>query len=311
VTSVALGIDVGGSAVKWAVTRAGQLVDTGSEPTPHGSAEAVLDLLAQTATTHSASAVGVALPGPVSPEGDDALFVPNLPGEWTRTRLLDRVRAGQQRRVVLLNDGHASTLAELRLGAGRGQQDMALFTLGTGVGGGIALGGRLYRGALGRGGELGHLPSHQDSVRCACGNRGCLETACSAPAIVAAAARAVITRNSPGLRQACGGDIGALTSRMVGEAAASGDRFAQDVMDRAGAALGVAIAAVSAVLAPQLVVIGGGVAGAFDTMRPAMDGVLEGRRLLLEPSPVTTATLGPLAGAIGAALFTHEESDDE
>jgi glucokinase len=294
-----LGIDIGGSAVKWAVIRSGQVSDSGSESTPRDSSEAVLEVVRRMAAAHSASAIGVALPGPVGPDRDEAIFVPNLPGRWTRTRLLDAVGAGRQRRVALLNDGHACTIAELRLGAARGCQDIALFTLGTGVGGGIALGGALHRGVLGRGGELGHLPVHDDPAECPCGNRGCLETACSGPAIVAAAVRAGM------------GDAGTLTALMVGAAAAAGDPSARAVMDRAGTALGVAIAAVSAVLAPQIVVVGGGVAGALGTMRPAMDRVLDRRRPLLAPCPVATATLGPVAGAIGAALWAADGADDE
>jgi glucokinase len=297
----ALGIDLGGTAIKWAVLTDGAVAESGTTPTPREDERAVLDELARLVSDRACAIVGLALPGPVTATAE-GLFVPNLAGRWTRQAIAKRLG-----RVELVNDGHAFALAESRLGAGRDAHDVVCLTLGTGVGGGVVLGGRLHRGALGRAGEIGHLTVDPDGPPCVCGNRGCLEAFASGPAIVAATVLALAEDRPTLLRELAGGDAAALSPALVGTAAARGDALAREVLGRAGIALGIALANVSAVLAPQVAVVGGGVAGALDAMRPAIDDVLRRRAGLLAPVPVVAARLGASAGAIGAAHHALEE----
>jgi glucokinase len=303
----ALGVDVGGSAVKWALVVDGSVVDGGSTPTPPGDAAAGLDVVAELVAAQQCELVGVGLPGPVTP-GLERLYVPNLGDAWTASAIRERIAAVSSARVALVNDAHACTLAEARLGAGRGVDDLVCLTLGTGVGGGIALGGRLHRGALGRAGEIGHMSVDPSGARCACGNRGCLETIASGPAIVSAAERPLRQGAKTPLRALTEGDPERLTPALVATAAEAGDPFAADVLTRAGQAVGIALASVSAMLAPQLAVIGGGVAAALEAMRPGIEEMLARRGRLLEPMPVVAAALGPRSGAIGAAEWALSEA---
>jgi glucokinase len=289
-------VDIGGSAIKWVELEADQVVADGSTPTPRRDAAAALDVVAALlADRRNVATIGMALPGPITDTGED-LFVPNLAGEWTRSGIEARLGA-----VSLVNDAHAWALAEARLGAARGVQDVVCLTLGSGVGGGVVLGGTLHRGQLGRAGEIGHMTIDPSGPLCSCGNRGCLETLASGPAIVGAASRPVRAGTRTALRELCGGDPGQLDVAMVATAAAGGDAHARDVLERAGTAIGLALANVCAVLAPERVVIGGGVAAALEGLRPAIEAVLARRTTLLAPPEIRRAALGALGGAIGAA----------
>jgi glucokinase len=225
--------------------------------------------------------------------------MPNVPGDWSGVDL-ELELGGVAPHVGFLNDGIAYAEGELH-GAARDVDDAVFLTLGTGVGGALAVGRRLLLGARGRAGELGHMLVEPDGRPCACGDRGCLETRASATAIVAEAARRVRAGAAPGLAEACGGEEARLDCPLIGAAARAGDAAAQAVLDDAGRALGVAVSIVCAVLAPQLVVVGGGAAALLDRLRPAMLEVMAGRASFLEPPPVVGGTLGDLAAAVGAA----------
>jgi glucokinase len=301
----AFGVDIGGTTIKWAELHGVEVVAHGSAPTPRRDAAAALAVVAGLMADRGPATVGIALPGPITDAVED-LFVPNLAGEWTRSGIEARLRAVATAPVALVNDAHAMTLAEARLGAARAAQDVVCLTLGSGVGGGVVLGGALHRGWLGRAGEIGHMTIDPGGPLCSCGNRGCLETLASGPAIVAAASRPVRAGTRTALRELCGGDPGRLDAAMVAQAAAAGDAHACDVLERAGTALGIALANVCAVLAPELVVIGGGVAAALDGMRPAIEAMLTRRATLLAPPEIRHAELGALGGAIGAAEWGRD-----
>jgi glucokinase len=233
-------------------------------------------------------AAGVGAPGVLDYAHGRAAFLPNLPGPWAATPLVDPIAAGLGVRVSLINDARAFTLGELRLGAGQGCDNLLCVGLGTGVGGGVAVNGRLHIGVDGTAGEFGHQTVELDGRACGCGNRGCIETYASGPAIAR--------------------DGGQSTPELVAEAAKAGDDRALATFEQAGRYLGVAIANAVVLLAPQRVVIGGGVAAAGDLLLDPIRSEVE-RRVHVVPTEqigISLAALGSYAGAIGAALWGLE-----
>lgn len=278
-----LGLDLGGTKIKLAVLEDGALVASDETRTGAG-VDDVLDRMAALARDAGAvDSVGVALPGLFDDDGV-ALLLPALDG-WTG----HPVRAGLERRlgqpVRLINDGHAFTLAESTLGAGRGAANVMCVVCGTGIGGGLVLGGLLHLGPAQRAGEFGHHTVVQDGPLCECGNRGCLELYAGARAIAAAAETASFDD--------------AVT------AARGGDERARDALAQAGTLIGLAIANVLIFLCPDRVVVGGGVAQAGDLLLgPLRTSVADRARVApLDRIEITAAELGPGAGAIGAAVW--------
>jgi len=175
--------------------------------------------------------------------------------------------------VYLLNDVRAATLGELAFGCGRGVRDMLFFALGTGIGGGVVLDGALRLGPLGAAGELGHQTILPEGPLCGCGNRGCLETLASGPALAAEGVRLVRSGLAPRLRALTGGSLDRITPREMAEAAQSDEPVRQAIL-RAAGYLGIGVANAVTILHPELVVLGGGVAGIgpllFDTVRATL-----------------------------------------
>jgi len=281
-----LGLDLGGTKIKLAVLEDGRCVahdetETRSEEGP----DAVLGRIVELGLgAGDADSVGVAVPGLVDEDGNALLF-PNLHGAWTGKQVLAPLEAGLGRPVRLLNDGHAFALAEASLGAGKGASTVMCIVCGTGIGGGLALDGALHVGPEGRAGEFGHHTVAEKGPPCACGNRGCLELYAGSRAIADAA-------GVPSFDEAVG-------------RARSGDERALEALRRAGELIGLAVANIVIFLCPDRVVVGGGVAEAGDLLFAPLRASLEARARVapLERIEVVPATLGPGAGAIGAALY--------
>jgi glucokinase len=301
----ALGIDLGGTSIKVGVleTAAGvgdqpALVDHRTAATDAGEGPAaVLDriaelVLAAVSAAGPIASVGLGAPGPLDLERGRSVSMPNLPG-WQDVPIVAELEARIERPVRLLNDGRAMTLAEHLAGAGRGCSELACFALGTGVGGGIVVGGHLLLGMNGTVGELGHQTIDPDGPPCACGNRGCLEQYASGTAIAAAGGR----------RDAAG----------VIAAARNGDTTAAAVLDRAGTMLGIGIANVALAIGPQRVVVGGGAASAGELLlAPARAELVRRNRMMpIERIELVPAELGARAGVIGAALWGGLGDADE
>jgi glucokinase len=216
-----------------------------------------------------------------------ATFLPNLPGNWAGTPVREPVAAALGAGAVLVNDARAFAVGESRLGAASGRRTALFVTVGTGVGGGVVVDGRLHLG-IGTAGEFGHQTVDPAGPVCGCGNRGCVEAVACAGAIAAAAE--------------CG------TVEEAVEAAQSGDEQARAALEQAGRALGIALANAVLLLAPERIVVGGGVAGAGDLLLDPIRDELR-RRVRVAPIEridVVPAELGPGAGAIGAALWAAE-----
>lgn len=287
----ALGLDLGGTNIKLAVLEAGELVATDSAPTlsDEGGPPAVLERIVELGRSAGpVDSVGVALPGLFDAQGT-ALLLANVHGEWRGRPVRAPLEAGFEQPVSLINDGHAFALAEARLGAAGGAEDVVCVVCGTGVGGGLVAGGRLHLGVDDRAGEIGHSTVLVDGPPCSCGNRGCLELVAGARAIATAAGASSFDE--------------ALT------AARDGDAAAVEALALAGRFLGVALANLTIFLAPQRVVVGGGVAEAGELLLgPLREEVRRraGNVAPLERIEIVPAALGPLAGAIGAALWGAE-----
>lgn len=294
-----LGLDLGGTNIKLVVVEVPdevgaprvilrESVATRAADGPDAVADRMVHAARRLAAGHAPVAgVGVGVPGLFERDSGRIELFPNLPGPWAGYPLRDRLSDGlglPVARVALVNDARAFILAESAIGAARGCQTVVGVTLGTGVGGGIIVNGRLHLGANGRAGEVGHQTVDPSGPVCGCGNRGCAEALAQAGAIARAGGRA--------------------TAEEVFAAAAAGDERCRSAVDRAVAALSIALANLAVVLVPDLIVVGGGVAGAQRMLLDPLEAAVRNRVPLLPADRirVVPAELGPWAGAIGAAL---------
>ena len=250
-------------------------------------------------------AVGIACGGPLDPRAGIIQSPLSLPG-WDDIPLVAIVSEALNRPAVVDNDATAAALAEWWYGAGarREVQDLVYLTISTGVGGGLVLDGRVYRGAEWNAGELGHLTVDYRGRRCACGRRGCLEAYASGTNIAARAREALAGGDEPSSLRA----IPALTARDVAEASAAGDALAGRIWTETTEMLGSAVANILDVFNPELVVLGGGVTRAG---RQLLDPVREiGLRLAMPPArrsaDVVLAGLGEDIGVVAAAALAFE-----
>ncbi len=304
-----IGVDVGGTKIAAGVVDdQGRVLEQSRVSTPVATAQAVEEGIVQAVTrlrkNHDVSAVGVAAPGFVDEQRSVVRFTPNLP---LRERPLRKTLSeALDLPVVVENDANAAAWGEFRFGGGRDVVDMVLITVGTGLGGGIVLGGRLLRGAWGSASEFGHMRMVPDGHPCGCGNRGCWEQYTSGRALVREARLLASSKPSQGARliDLAGGDPGAITGPMVSQAAEDGDPAALGLVGDLARWLGEGIADVACLLDPALVVVGGGLCELGDLLlkptRLAFTGQLSAAayRPQLE---ITTAELGNGAGLIGVA----------
>jgi glucokinase len=305
---VAIGVDAGGTKVAAILVNVddGRILDRRLVHTPATDADAatrtivaaVRDLMAG---GNDVLAVGVGAAGMVSRDGV-VRFAPNV--AWREYPLAERVAAGVGLPVLVDNDANVAAWGEFRFGAGRGSADMLLVTVGTGIGGGIVAGGRLYRGAHGFAGEIGHIIVEPGGPLCGCGNRGCWEQVASGRAVDRLGREAALQYPEGLMVQLAGGDPAAVAGPVVTEAARRGDRVAEGVLSEVGRRLGEGIAGLVNIVDPDIVVIGGGVMEAGDLLlgpaRAAFTASVEG----VNDRPkvdIVPATMGNDAGAVGAA----------
>ena len=212
--------------------------------------------------------VGIGVPGLVDSRAGRVLFAGNL--GWTDIDVGNVLEKSLDLPVHVDNDARLATLAEALYGAGRGCSSLLGVWMGTGIGGGIILAGRVIRGVSGTAGEIGHFTLIEDGPSCSCGNRGCLEALAAGPAIAAAGREALLRAKRRGersaLRELCGDDPAEVSSRLVAAAADQGDPQACAIFTRAGTHLGIALAGAVNLLNPERVVVGGGVAGAGELL---------------------------------------------
>ena len=302
-------VDLGGTNIKAALADAeGAVACEDSVPTEsHEGPEAVLGRIARLVNALSdkadrrPAALGMGVPGLADLKNGVTKFLPNLETQWRDVAVRDILSPAVGCPVYLLNDVRMATLGELTYGHGQTASTMAFFAIGTGIGGGVAVDGKLRLGPLGAAGELGHITILPDGPRCGCGSRGCMETLASAPAIAAEGIRLMLIGQAAKLHDLVDGDASKVTTRTMAEAAEAGDERIREAIVRAAAYLGIGIASVVVTLHPDLIVLGGGAAGIgpllFDTVRATLRDRV--RMFPTDDIRILPSKLGAMAGTLG------------
>jgi glucokinase len=313
----AIGLDVGGTRIAAGlVERKGRIVRETKLLTPKAAGPfAIVDAIVAAVTeitngVHPSeiAGIGIGLPAQIDFTRQSVEYCVNLPlaGIDMRGLVMSRLKYP----VTIDNDGHTAALGESRYGAAKGLKDFIMVTLGTGVGGGVFIGGKLHRGSRGFGGEVGHMVIAVDGPECPCGGRGHLESFAARPAIVRAARAAAETYHGSSISRLAGGDAEKITAELVIKAANDGDEAAGEVMSLVGDMLGEGLVGLVNVLNPQAIIVGGGIGESCPLVsrraaaRIAAEA-LAGRRDIR----VLTAELGNDAGVAGAAALAFEDHD--
>ena len=305
-----VGVDVGGTNL-----RAGSVPFAGGEPvavvsTPTRPEQGVRRVTRRIMDTIRASmqsldeevaGIGIGVPGPVDRTRGIVAEAPNL--GWRDVPLRDMVARATGLDVALDNDANCAAYGEWWLGAGRGAKRLIGLTLGTGIGGGIVLGGEIYHGASDTAGEVGHMSVELEGRRCACGSRGCVEAYASGPGLVARAVEGVGTAPDSALAALVRENPQLVTAEVVCDIAAAGDGYAARVVEETARILAVAVANLVHLLNPDVIVIGGGVAAAGDLLFAPLHAEVRRRTFgrAAEACRIVPAELPDTAGMIGAA----------
>ena len=307
--ALAIGIDAGGTKVAGLLVEpgnGGRILDRREVPTPAEDAEATVRAIVALARDlmsgrDDVRAVGMGAAGMVDLDGV-MRYAPNV--AWREFPLARRVGQAVGLPTVVDNDANVAAWGEFRFGAGKDSTDMLLVTVGTGIGGGIVLGGKLLRGAHGFAAEIGHIIVEPGGPRCGCGNQGCWEQVASGRAIDRLGRQAAREHPEALIVELAGGDPDLVTGPVVSAAARQGDSLATRILAEVGRRLGEGIAGLVNVLDPDLVVIGGGAIEAGDFLlepaRRSFAGTVEAPEHRPEV-PIVSARLGNDAGAVGAA----------
>lgn len=254
--------------------------------------------------------IGIGAPGVLDLEKGETLFLPNLSGAWRNVPLRDTIAILTGLPTALLNDVRSITNGEWRFGAGRGVDTVAVFAIGTGIGGGLVINGQLHLGIGGTGGELGHITIDFNGPRCGCGKYGCLEAYASGPAIAAMGLKAVTQGLTTRIAELCEYDLNRITPKLIAEAALAGDEIAIDIYEKAGFYLGVTAANVCVALGPRRIIIAGGVSRAGDLLLNPIRRTLRDRVSVMpiEQVEVVQSQLGDNAGVMGVADWVANHS---
>jgi len=249
--------------------------------------------------------IGIGAPGVLDLEKGETLFLPNLSGTWPHVPLRDTITHLTGLPTALLNDVRSITNGEWRFGAGRGVDTVAVFAIGTGIGGGLVVNGQLHLGIGGTGGELGHTMIDFNGPRCGCGNYGCLEVYASGPAIAAMGMKAVAQGLTTSIGELCEYDLNRITPELITRAAEGGDEIAKDIYEQAGFYIGIAAANMCSAIGPRCIIIGGGVAQAGDLLLDPIRRTIRERVHVMpvEQVEVVQSQLGNNAGVIGVACW--------
>jgi glucokinase len=311
----AIGLDVGGTKVLGvALGAAGDVIVETRRRTPHDP-DGLLDALERTAADLAERAeedldgvpIGVGLPGLIS-VGGVLVASPNIPGV-TQLDIRGELQRRLGRPVAVSNDATCAVLAEWRRGAGRGNDDIVMVTLGTGIGGGVVSGGRLIVGAHGFTGEFGHMVIDPNGPACPCGRRGCWERYASGSGLAYLARLAAAEGRAARIVELAGGDDAAIRGEHVHVAAAEGDAEARAVIDTFGRWVALGLANLTNAFDPAAFVLGGGLAEGAELYLPPIERWYHDLLYApdLRPRPALSfASLGERAGAIGAALLALE-----
>jgi len=314
-----LGVDLGGSKILTAVTNSqGKMLSRDHSITPASKGyEAVIQSILE--SVHRAleqaevaiselAAIGVGAPGLSNPETGILFTSPHLPG-WRDVPLRNIMQEKLGKKTFLINDANAAALGEFYFGAARGVRNFIYITLSTGIGGGIVVDGKIYTGAIGAAGEVGHMTIDDDGPICNCGNRGCWETLASGTALAREARHRIKEGVGTSILEYVEGDVEKVTAQVIHSAAEQGDSLAKELIDRTGYYVGVGLANLINIFNPELIVIGGGLSNIGDMLlKPAFKTA--GERAYKETFQAVrfvSAELGRNSGVLGAAAFALQE----
>lgn len=307
-----IGIDVGGTNVKIAlVSDKGKIIysnsiptraEMGYEHTINSMKDAVNDLLKETKMKPSdIEGMGFGFPGQIDCQKGVVRLAPNIPG-WVNIPISNIMEKEFGIPTRVDNDVRTATLGELNYGAGVGCENLVCITVGTGIGSGLVINGKLVRGANNAAGELGHIKLNmQGGPLCGCGDRGCLEAYASGPSIVAMAEEYIKGGKSTKYRELANPDI---TPYIVAVAAKEGDPVARQIFRVMGEYIGMGLVSVVNLLNPEKIIIGGGVADAGDILFDPIKETISKRAMTIQKEvEIVPAQLGNTAGVIGASLL--------
>jgi len=316
--SLAVGIDVGGTKIAGGVVEDGTVLTTARRDSPARHPAAIADTIAEVvrelAEGRDVVAVGVGAAGFVTLDGSRVMFAPHL--AWRDEPLRDLVRDRIGLPTVVENDANAAGWAEYRFGAGQGARALVIATIGTGIGGGLVLGGEVFRGGFGVAAEFGHMRVVPGGRLCACGLLGCWETYASGTAL-SVRARELAQENpssAPVLLDLVGGHLDDITGQLVSEAAEQGDPAACQSFAELARWIGQGVASLTAALDPDVVVIGGGVSESphldIDEVSAAFRAAETGSGHRPVPE-IRRAVLGNRAGLVGVADLARAEVEGQ
>lgn len=312
-----LGVDVGGTSIKCAVADAeGTLLKEGAIPTEsHEGPDNVIQrigeyvqTLMQQAGGGTPQGLGMGLPGLVDVHRGFTRYLPNMTTHWRDVPVADKLSPIVGCSVHLLNDVRTATLGELTFGLGKSANTMAFIAIGTGIGGGVVLDGKLRLGPLGAAGEIGHQTIDRTGPLCGCGNHGCLETLASGTALAAEGVRLMLMGLAPHLHDAVDGDPGEVNVEVMGKVADLDDPV-KDAILNAASDIAIGVANIITTIHPELVVIGGGVSNLgpllLDRIREDVEDRV-GRLFPVDDIRIERSQIGEKAGVLGAvALAIH------
>ncbi|MEW6446573.1 MAG: ROK family protein [Bacillota bacterium] len=308
-----VGVDLGGTKIYTALaTVDGELLSEVKVPTMAAEGyESVLRRIAETVAEVKRLAgvsgkplrIGLGAPGPLDVAKGVVHVAPNL--GWRNVPLKASLEELVGVPVFLENDANLAAWGEFVYGAGKDAVDMVYITVSTGIGGGLVMGGKIYRGTGYGAGEIGHITVLPDGPECHCGNRGCLEALASGTAVAREARKLIAHGAGRVMLSLAGGKPEAVTAKTVGSAAAQGDAEAQQLFDSAARWLGIGVAAVLNLLNPEMVVLGGGMMKSAAFFWETLDGEVRRRALpsAFQGARLVTAALGGRSGVLGAVAY--------
>lgn len=315
--AIAIGVDLGGTTFGVGLLdQQGNLLAEKSYPTPTSHepvavlaeiGRSALAVAEETTAGRPIAGLGIGIPGPVDPASGIINQCPNLHA-LDGANAVQILSQGTGLPSFIGNDAFCATLAELRHGAGRGCRYMALLTLGTGVGGGIAIEDKVLRGPRQILGEVGHLVILPDGPKCGCGNHGCLEALAGRQPIIDRAIRKLQKGRFSALTEAVGANHEEIDPRLIADLAREGDALCQEVMDEVGYFLGLAICDIIVLCDPDKIVLGGGISGAGETLFGSIRRTVRhvSRISRFDPDKIIPAQLGNRAGMYGAGALVWE-----
>ena len=314
-----IGIDLGGSKILTAVVKSEGEVLSSNESTTRATEgqDIVIQSIVDSAysamkqascTISEISAIGIGAPGISNPEAGILFTSPNLPG-WRNVLLRDIIQNKLDKKAFLINDANAAALGELYFGVARNIHNFIYVTLSTGIGGGIVIDGKIYTGAIGTAGEIGHMTIDDNGPICNCGNKGCWETLASGTALAREAKRRIKEGAKTSILKYTEGDLEKVTAPIIHSAAEQGDKLARDLIARTGYYVGVGIANLINIFNPELIVVGGGLSNIGDMLlKPAFKEAADrSYKEAFQAVRLVPAGLGRNSGVLGAAAFALKE----